>query len=420
MVTGLNQPSSQPSSQPSPQPPLQTSMGLTLGLSLGIMLSAGLITAPRGQAQMDPSRTAVVPTIAVPPMAPAAPRTLMSHPSESSLAVGAISPTTSPQTTDSAYALGAGDLVRLDIFDTPELTFEPRYTVLLDGTLNLPWVGEVPVQGLTLKQASETLKARYKRFVQDPVITVSLVAPRPLKIGLIGAVNRPGSYIINVIGSEATQSSLNQRSSTEGGSQWPTVSKAIQTAGGIAQSANIRRIEVRRPQLNAPSQVIQVDLWKYLQEGELSQDILLRDGDTISVPIAAQIDPTEATAVAVSNFSPEQVQVNVVGEVVRPGSVGIRPNSTLNQAILAAGGVTPGRGRKTNIELIRLMPDGSVERKEFKLDLSKGLNDATNPAIHHNDVIVVNRSNTAKASDLLNAIVSPITGAFGLLRLLIP
>jgi polysaccharide export outer membrane protein len=319
----------------------------------------------------------------------------------------------------SSYKLGAGDLVRLDLFDVPELTLEPRYTILLDGMLNLPWVGSVSVQGLTLNQASERLKERYQKFVKNPVVTVSLVAPRPLKVGIIGAVNRPGSYIVNTIGSEVNQASLSQRSSAESGSQWPTVSKAIQTAGGIAQLANVKEIEVRRPTADGTPETIKVNLWKYLREGELAQDIPLQDGDTVYVPIAEKIDPTEATNIAMSNFSPEQIQVNVVGEVVRPGGVAVRPNSTLMQAILAAGGVAPGRGKKTKIELVRLMPDGSVNRREFKFDVAIGLDENSNPAIHQNDVIIVNRSSTAKISDLLGAVVSPVTGAFGLLRLLL-
>jgi polysaccharide export outer membrane protein len=224
---------------------------------------------------------------------------------------------------------------------------------------------------------------------------------------------------VNAIGSEANQASLSQRSASESGSQWPTVSKAIQTAGGIAQLANIREIEVRRAQSGGSQATLKVDLWKYLQAGELTQDVPLQDGDTIFVPVATKLDPTEASSVAMSNFSPEQIQINVVGEVVRPGGVAIRPNSTLMQAILAAGGIAPGRGKKTKVELVRLLPDGKVDRREFKFDVTKGLDETSNPAIHQNDVIVVNRSNTAKISDLLGAVVSPITGAFGLLRLLL-
>ncbi len=402
------------------------SKGMNRSIS-GILLSALIGT------------NAVPPAIAAPPESPASPQAAQMPaaqtplpPAKSLSTPSTAAPVPAPMQAlsapvaapaaavlDGSYTLGAGDLVRVDIFDTPELILEPRYSILLDGTLNLPWVGGVSVQGLTLKQVSETLSAKYSRFVRNPIVTASLIAPRPLRIGIIGAVNRPGSYIISVIGSESSQSSLTARNSSgEAGSQWPTVSKALQTSGGIAQLANLRQIQVRRPQQNGTLDVINVDLWRYLQNGELNQDILLRDGDTVFVPVAAKIDPTEATTVAVSNFSPEQIQVNVVGEVIRPGPVAIRPNSTLTQAILAAGGVNPARGKKTKIELIRLNPDGTVTKRDFKLNLALGLSDEENPAVHSNDVIVVNRSNTAKVSDVLNAVLSPITGAFGLLRLL--
>jgi polysaccharide biosynthesis/export protein len=375
------------------------------------------------------------PSVAPTAMPPAAPATTPAFPLAPALAPVPALPSAPPQAlntiptpslpspaglaSSNSYTLGAGDLVRVDIFNTPELILENRYGVLLDGTLNLPWVGSASVQGMTLKQASEALSTQYSRFIRNPIVTVSLIAPRPLRIGIIGAVNRPGSYIISVIGNETSQSSLSASSSAgEAGSQWPTVSKAIQTAGGIAQLANIRQIQLRRPQPNGQQDLITVDLWRYLNNGELNQDLLLRDGDVITVPVATNIDPTEATTVATSNFSPQQIQVNVVGEVIRPGAVAIRPNSTLTQAILAAGGVNPARGRRTKIELIRLNPDGTVTKRDFKLNLAKGLSDEENPAVHNNDVIVVNRSNTAKVSDVLNAVLSPVTGAFGLLRLL--
>lgn len=321
---------------------------------------------------------------------------------------------------ESAYTLGAGDLIRVDIFDTPELVLETRYTVLLDGTVNLPWIGGTPVQGLTLNQAAAALTEKYRRFIRNPIITVSLAAARPLKIGVIGEVNRPGSYIISVIGSETSQTSLSQRtvSSTEGASQWPTVSKAIQTAGGITQLANVRQIKVRRPVGSGRENVINVDLWRFLQEGDLTQDMILRDGDTIEIPKGGELKPDEVTQVAASNFSPETIKVNVVGEVVTPGSVTVRPNTTLNQAVLAAGGLKNNRARKTNIELIRLNPDGTVTRRKLALDLNQGLNEANNPALHNNDVVVVNRNGVAKFSDLIGTVLSPVTGLFGLLTIL--
>jgi polysaccharide biosynthesis/export protein len=332
---------------------------------------------------------------------------------------GATIPIQPPEVTraEQAYTLGAGDLVRIDSFDTPELKLEERYGVLVDGSLNLPWVGTVSVAGLTLKQASDALSLRYTRFVRKPLITVSLASPRPLKVGVFGEVNRPGSYIISPIGNETLQSSLSTRSASETGSQWPTVTRAIQTAGGIKQAANVRKITVHRPQRTGPDQVIEVDLWKFLRAGEQNQDLALRDGDSISIPTATALDLEEVTELATSNFSPEVIKVGVVGEVVAPGSISIPPNASLNQAVLAAGGFRNGRAQR-KVELIRLNPNGTVTRRDISVDFSRGLESDNNPALRNNDIIVVKPNAVAKAGDFLSILASPITGAFGLFRLL--
>ncbi|HEY9909114.1 MAG TPA: polysaccharide biosynthesis/export family protein [Thermosynechococcaceae cyanobacterium] len=315
---------------------------------------------------------------------------------------------------ESAYTIGAGDAIRVDSYETPELVLDARYTVLLDGNVNLPWIGPVSVKGLTLTQASEVLSARYRRFIRNPIITVSLTAPRPLKIGVIGEINRPGSYIISVIGNESTTASLSQRSVTESGSQWPTVSKAIQTAGGITQLANVRQIQIRRPQSDGETETINVDLWKFLQEGDLTQDLILRDGDSINVPKATTLDAEQALQVAASNFSPEFIKVNVVGEVVTPGVVSVRPNTTLNQAILASGGLRNNRARKNNVELVRLNPNGSVTRRSIAMDLSQGLDEKTNPPLYNNDVVIIHRNGLAGVTDFVGAVLQPVNGLFGL------
>lgn len=310
-----------------------------------------------------------------------------------------------------AYTLGAGDIVRVDIFDiTPELALESRYTILPDGTLNLPWVGSVPLAGLSLAQAANVLSDRFGRFVRNPVITVSLLAPKPLKVGVIGEVNRPGAYIISVISNEVSQTSLNQRTASEGGNQWPRVSQAIQTAGGITGLANLREVRIRRPRVNGGEELIAIDLWKFLSQGDLNQDILLRDGDTIVIPKAATFNPEEVNQIASSNFSPETIAVSVVGEVGTPSTLRVKPSTTLNQAILTAGGFRGGRASQKNVDLIRLNPDGSVTRRRISVDLDQNLNEERNPRLFNNDIVVVNRTFITKVNDfLVNAIGAPLT-----------
>jgi polysaccharide biosynthesis/export protein len=324
---------------------------------------------------------------------------------------------------ETAYTLGAGDLLRIDSYDTPDLVLDARYPVLLDGSVNLPWVGSIPVAGLTLKEASNRLKGRYGKFIKNPTITVSLIGARTLKIGVIGEVTRPGSYIVasNLISSSAVSVNGNQNTpvgqqqgGAESGSQWPTVSKAIQVAGGITEQANIRQIQIRRPQASGQEATLTIDLWKFLSAGDLSQDIQVRDGDTLVIPKAAQVDTAEALQIANSNFSPDAIKVNVVGEVTTPGAVAVKPNTTLNQAILAAGGFKSGRAKQKAVELIRLNPDGTVERRTIAVDFSQNLDGKNNPPLRNNDVVVVNRNGLASVGDTLGTVLGPLGGILGL------
>ncbi len=300
------------------------------------------------------------------------------------------------------YILGAGDVIRIDIFDVPEFSGQNgQYTILSDGSLNLPWIGNVSVQNMTLEQAANTLAQRYARYIDDPLITVTLLAPRPMRIGIIGQVNRPGIYTVNP--------------ATGATSQKQTVSTAIQAAGGITQLANVRAIEVRRP---TPSgeQSITVDLWRFLQAGDISQDIALQDGDTVVIPQADAIDPAESAQIAAANFSPATINVNVVGEVMRPGTLTLPPNVSLNQAIMAAGGFNRQRARQSEVSLIRLNPDGTVTKRNVDIDFAASLNDETNPPLRSNDIIVVGRSSLASTSDFLNTLLSPLNGVFSIFR----
>jgi len=317
--------------------------------------------------------------------------------------------------TNNPYILGAGDIIRIDSFDTPELVLEARYNLLADGSVTLPWVGRVSLQGLSLEEASKVLGEKFSRFIRNPVITVTTIAPRPLKIGVTGEVNRPGSYIISVISNESALAGLTQRTlQGEGGNQWPTVSRAIQSAGGITERANIRRIQVRRPQRQSnQDETINIDLWDFLQTGNLKQDILLRDGDSVIIPTATEQDAAELTQIAVSNFSPETMRVSVVGEVSAPGTLQIRPNSTLNQALLTAGGFRAGRAN-SRVELIRLNPNGTISRREIKVDLAQNLSDKTNPPLRNNDIVVVRRNSLTAVTETLGTILAPFAGLLGI------
>jgi len=238
--------------------------------------------------------------------------------------------------------------------------------------------------------------------------TLATQATEPIKIAVVGQVGRPGTYTVN--GGAGGGGGANRTSGP------PTLTQAIQVAGGIKPSADIRQIQVRRFTRLGSEQVIDVNLWQLLQAGDLSQDVALQEGDTVSVPTATSLDPAEASALAEASFSPNTIRVNVVGEVTKAGAVEVPPNTPLNQALLAAGGFN-NRARKRSVELVRLNPNGTVTKRDVDVDLSQGINDKTNPPLRNNDVIVVRRSGLASFSDTLSTVLSPIGGVFTFLRL---
>ncbi|NEP05939.1 MAG: polysaccharide export protein [Okeania sp. SIO2G4] len=446
-----------------------------------------------------------------------------------------------PLPDSTAYTLGGGDRIQIDIFNIPEYSGKNgQHQVQIDGTLNLPLVGNVLVEGKTLDEAKELIQEKYSEYLQISIVNLNLLAARPLKIAIAGEVQHPGSYTISPIvdGGEDTQS----------GTQLPTVTKALQVAGGVTTSADVRQIKIRRTQLNAPEQVININLWELLQDGNLRQDIPLRDGDTLFVPSITEVNPVESSQlvnanfagtntqplniavvgevarpgpyiletgidqsqlsateensdsteadnnisssqntnlhtvtkaikmaggitpsadirqimvrrltragteqvikvdlwqllqngdlnqdlvlesgdtiyvpvadevnldelaeVTASSFSPGNLKINLIGEVVNPGIISMVPNSTLNQALLAAGGFNQGRAETEEVELIRLNPNGTVTRRQVQVDFSAKVNEETNPTLLNNDVILVGRSGRAALTDNVRGVLAPFS-----------
>ena len=439
-------------------------------------------------------------------------------------------PTADPEfaTDETDYTLGAGDKINLDIFQVEEYSGE--YPVLVDGTISLPLVGRVDVRGLSLEETSDVVSKEYATYLKRPIITVGLIAPRPLRIGIAGEVDNPGAYEVALTadnpqfptvtdlleqaggittiadvrnvrvirqkgdkeiaynsnlwdlltknqirqdislrdgdtifvptneeintgeldrlaqasfglqsdkpikiavvgevyrpGSHFVQPELLSRDNNGGANQGkresipPRLSQAINAASGIKPLADIEDVQVKRTAWNGEEKLISVNLWEVIQSGDTSQDIILQEGDRVIIPQATAISKDRSQKQAEGTFSPEKITVNVVGEVVTPGPVEVRPNTPLNQAILAAGGFDSQRANQKEVELVSLKPNGTVDKRKIEVDLGAEVNDQTNPILGQNDVVVVGRSGTTAATDGLGQVTSPIGGALGLLNLL--
>jgi polysaccharide export outer membrane protein len=411
---------------------------------------------------------------------------------------------------DLPYTLGSGDRVQMTIFDVAE--YNGEYPVLIDGTLNLPAIGTVSVRDLTLEQASQKISQRYRSLLVRPIVTLGLVAPRPVRLAIAGEVNRPGSYTVSPGGATGfpsvteaidlaegitlsadvrqvqirrtyqgveefyaidlwelihqgdlaqdvtlrdgdrlfiptaevldrvasrTISDSNLFPSTttpvqiavtgevlrpgthtvsaEGSSEPPTVTQAIGIAEGITPLADVRNIQLRRIKRTGEEEIVIVNLWEILQGGDLEQDIPLQPGDSIIVPKAETINLAEVGELVDATFSPQTIEVNIVGEITTPGTQTLRPNTPLNQAILAAGGFN-NRARQNRVELIRLNPNGTLMREEIELDLSEGINEENNPLLLNGDVVVVQPSSLTEITDVAGSILAPIGNFFSFLN----
>ena len=259
---------------------------------------------------------------------------------------------------EEAYTLGAGDRIRIEILKVPQYSGE--YEILIDGSLNLPLAGRVLVEGMTLEQGAIAIANQYEsaRILRRPRVTVSLITPRPLRIGIAGEVNRPGSYTI-----------------TRESSQFPTITRALEIAGGITQAADLRQAQVRRPQRFGSDKIINVDLWQLLQTGNLRNDLTLRDGDTIFIPTSPQINPAEARQVAAASFAVDTAKplnIAVLGEIRRPGPYSVTGKGgpgglpTVTQAIEVAGGIQPLADIR-RIQIRRLTKTGLEQTIEVNL-----------------------------------------------------
>jgi polysaccharide biosynthesis/export protein len=491
------------------------------------LLMTGLIASPLWTIATPLSGRAQQQT----PVAPATPVNISATGSEATLTPSAVPnavpnavPSTVPNSglNGDAYTLGAGDRVRIEVFKMPQ--FSGEFQVLPDGALSLPQIESVSVAGMTLKEAATALSAAYAQILRYPVVSVNLLAPRPVQVGILGEVNRPGAYTLAESGQVPTvaralrqaggitqtadlrqievrrprpsgeqvikvnlwnflqtgdarldialragdsvfvptlrqtnlaesiqlastsfsadkSQALNiavvgevyrpgphtvtaaartgaagetgQAAGSGGVETPPTVTRAIQIAGGIKPQANIRQIQVRRLTKSGTEQTIAIDLWKLLREGDVSQDLFLQDRDTIVIPLATEISTADSIQIAAASFSPDSIRVNIVGEVKQPGSVKIPPNTPLNQAVLAAGGFTT-RARTKSVELIRLNPNGTITKRNIAINFNNQLNDTTNPPLFNDDIIIVNRSGLTTLTDNLGAVLSPVNSFLSL------
>jgi polysaccharide export outer membrane protein len=241
------------------------------------------------------------------------------------------------------YAIGPGDLLSITVWGHPELAAAqlptpapqlspseqaaaaavPGFLVGPDGSLQFPFAGALHVAGLSEQKAGELLAAKLARVLNQPSVTLRVLAFRSQRIYVDGEVKAPGLQPLD--------------------NQPMHLVEALNRAGGMLPSADQSRITIVRAGISYP-----VNLPALIRHGGDPTAILLRHGDLVRVA------------------SGDEGKVFLTGEVTTPKAVTMHSGRlTLNEALGEAGGVSPVSGDARQIYVVRRVGD---ESQVFRLD----------------------------------------------------
>jgi polysaccharide export outer membrane protein len=165
-----------------------------------------------------------------------------------------------PPADSDTYVIGPEDM--LDIFVWKETELSRRVPVRMDGKISIPLVGEMQAAGLTPLKLKAELIDKLKAYVEVPNVTVTVMEVNSFKVFVSGQVAKPGVYPL--------------RSET-------TILQIIPLAGGFTEWANQRKILLVRKEQGKDMRFT-INYKKILSGDDLSQNLVLKPGDTIIVP----------------------------------------------------------------------------------------------------------------------------------------
>ncbi|TSD66471.1 capsule biosynthesis protein [Inquilinus sp. KBS0705] len=216
------------------------------------------------------------------------------------------------------YVIGTGDQLLIDISGYSEASYQ--LTVTPEGTITIPFAGVIPVAGLTIDGATKKIKSKlstaYSGLNNGTVkLNIALGNIRSIKVIVNGEVTRPGTYTLPSLAS---------------------VFNALYSSGGPTDNGSFRNIEIIR----SGKKIATLDVYDFLVNGDLKNNITLHDQDIINVP-------------------PYQKRVEMIGEVKRPAIYEVKGNESLATLLKYAGDFTEN-AYKARIKVLKNTP---TERK---------------------------------------------------------
>jgi len=250
------------------------------------------------------------------------------------------------------YRIGPCDIIEIISPHRPQLVGE--HIVSPDGTIAIFLGGEIPLNGLTRKQAEGEIIRLLSPYYESLVVMLKIKTYKNNKVYVLGRVDHPG-----VISFEGR----------------PTLLEALSVAAPfppVQQAAFLSRCAIMR----GNDQILWVNLQELLRRGNMKLNIQLANNDVIYIP------------------DPQDSNVFIMGEVKSPGSYEIRDVLTLLNAIGLAGGVTED-AVTSEIKLVR---DRGRGGGVIEVDLDRMMAEADfsqNYLLKNNDIIFVPRKGVA-------------------------
>lgn len=238
------------------------------------------------------------------------------------------------------YLIGKGDVLEVSVWGVPEMS--RSVTVRPDGKITLPAVGDVLADRSTPEKLSKTITQRMKKYVKQPIVTVSVEQILNNRVYITGG---GVSRIFDMI-KETTLLKL------------------------LSELGDLSGVDLRRAYLSRNKEKISADFYSLYFEGDMSRDLDLQAEDIIFIP------------------SNRLNLVYVMGAVVNPQNLQYFEGMKVMDAILAAGGFT------------EFAKEGSVyvigkDEKKRRIDLkqvTKGKDISANIALQPGDYVLIEES----------------------------